>query len=130
MKELVKHYYLDCGRSCSESLIMAADQKYGLNVSAQTLKSLGAFSGGACFGSMCGAAAGACAAIALRFGAEDLPAHDNLEMSKRCKEFMTEFTQAVGGELCRDIKGKYLTPEQRCLPVPQKAAEILEKYMK
>lgn len=129
MRELIEKYYLNGGKSCSESVFLAAGEKYNLNITAQTLKAMGAFSGGAFSGSMCGAAAGACAAIALKCGAESLSAHENSEMTEKCIGFMKEFTAAVGSDVCRDIKPKYFKKETRCLPVPVIAAEILEKYM-
>lgn len=129
MTQLIEKYYIDGRKSCSESVFLAAGEKYGLNINAQTLKAMGAFSGGAFSGSMCGAAAGACAAIALKCGGDGLSAHDNPEMQEKCIAFMKEFTAAVGSDVCRDIKPKYFKQEVRCLPVPLLAAEILEKYM-
>ena len=120
IQDHVYKYYIAQNRSCAESIFLAADEEYRL----------GAFSGGACCGSLCGAAAGGAMAIALATGGSEEPAHDNVEMREKIKAFMAEFTQAAGAEVCREVKPTHFQEGQRCLATVELAAKILEKYLK
>ena len=129
IKDHVYKYYISQNRSCAESIFLAADEEYRLGASAQALKAAGAFSGGVCCGSLCGAAAGGAMAIARATGGPETPAHDNEEMREKIKAFMAEFAQAAGCEVCREIKPRYFQEGQRCLATVELAADILEKYL-
>lgn len=129
IKDKVYHYYIGQNKSCAEAVFLAANEEYRLDAGQDTLKAIGAFSGGVCCGSLCGAVAGGAAAIALRTGAPDLDAHTNAEMREKVKAFVAEFQQAASSELCRDVKPNYFVEGDRCLRTVELAAELLEKYM-
>lgn len=129
LKETAYDFYINQNRSCSESIFMAACKEYQLDTSAHALKVLGAFSGGAFSGSLCGAVAGGAAAIALATGGLDVDAHSNPEMTEKIKAFVAAFQEKAGTELCRDIKPQWFAEGQRCWRTVEVAAELLAPYL-
>ena len=108
IQDRVYGYYIGQNKSCAESIFLAANDEYQLGAGPECLKMIGAFSGGACCGSFCGAVAGGCAAIALRTGPVDLDAHSNPEMREKIKAFVQAFQAGRRQRAVPGCEGKVL----------------------
>jgi len=127
-KELAKNLFIDQNKNCAEAVYLATCEKYGLPVSDDALKVAGVFGGGIGTERLCGAAAGAVAAIALKYSSGN--ARTSTEMKDRSVAFMKEFMEMYdGSDLCKDIKPTHFKEGVRCLSVVEAALDILEKYM-
>ena len=54
LRDYVKKYYLEQRRNCAESLLRAANEAYGLNLTEADFALLSGFGGGMGCGSVCG----------------------------------------------------------------------------
>jgi len=125
---LAKKLFIDQNKNCAEAVYIAACDKYSLPLSDDALKFAGVFGGGIGTERLCGAAAGALAAIALKYS--DGNARTSKEMKDRSTAFIKEFMQVYeGSDLCKDIKPIHFKEGLRCLSVVEKTLEILEKHI-
>jgi len=103
-------------------------EHYGLEYSEDTLKAVGVFGGG--IGGterLCGAAAGAVCAIALKYSSG--VARTSTEMKDRSAAFIKDFMGLYGSDLCNIIKPLHFKDDVRCLSVIDDTCELIEKYM-
>lgn len=131
------------GFSCSQAVLGAVSDEYGLDRET-ALKLAQSFGGGiARRADWCGAVTGALMAIGLRFGrtrAEDAAARDRTYQA--CGEFILRFETRFGAVKCRDLLGCDIgTPEgaaeaaarrlheTRCADYVSAAVEILEEIL-
>lgn len=126
-REVVEKYYArEMNNSCSEAVIKAANEYYGLNISEEMIKAASAFSGGCC-GNMCGALASGSAVIGILYS--NGHAHDSAEMKEKVNELTREFAARLGTINCTALKMKYKTPEKRCSDIVLAAADIIEELL-
>ncbi|MCL2565822.1 MAG: C-GCAxxG-C-C family protein [Defluviitaleaceae bacterium] len=103
-------------------------EHYGIEYSKDTLKAIGVFGGG--IGGterLCGAAAGAVCAIALKYS--DGAAKTSIEMRDRSAAFMKDFMALYGSDLCNVIKPLHFKDGVRCLSVVETACDLIKKHM-
>ena len=126
--EPVKDLFLNKNKNCAEAVFLGAAEIYNLNAHEDALKAVGVFGGGI-GGSerLCGAAAGAVCALGLKYIAND--AHSSPQMREKCADFMNEFIDFYGSDLCAVLKPLYRKSDVRCLSVVEKTIDILAKYM-
>jgi C_GCAxxG_C_C family probable redox protein len=131
------------GFSCSQSVLAAFAEKFGLD-SQTALKVAGALGGGlARSGATCGAVSGALIVIGLRYGATAAEDKATKEHAYAVgQEFLRRFKALHGETTCSDLLGYYIgTPEgmqqareqdlfkERCPVYVRDAAMILEKLL-
>ena len=127
-KELAKELFIDQNKNCAEAVYLAACERYDLPKSQDALKVAGIFGGGIGTERLCGAVAGAVAAIALKYS--DGNARTSTEMKDRSVAFMKEFlAHYEGTDLCKDIKPIHFKEGVRCLSVVEETLDILDKHM-
>jgi len=128
-KELAKDLFIDKNRNCAEAVYMAACERYGLPDCENTLKAIGVFGGGIGTERLCGAVAGAVAAIAVKYSDGNM-ARTSTEMKDRSVAFMNDFMASYdNSDLCKDIKPVHFKEGVRCLSVVETAMDILDKHM-
>ena len=93
LKEKAMHYYVDLGRSCSESILMAANDVYHLNLTDSEIQLFEGFRGGMGCGAACGCLTGAI--LGARMGEETLPDFDleGLEITGILREMADDLMQ-------------------------------------
>lgn len=124
MEERAKNYYIDQGKNCAVSLLLAANDVYGLGLNGGEAKLFAGFGGGLQCGRTCGTLSGSIAALSQKYaGREDFKAI--------CGGFVEAFQQAMGCESidCAVLQEKYKTENERCLATVRIAAKTLEDYI-
>jgi C_GCAxxG_C_C family probable redox protein len=127
MKDRIYQHYITENKNCAESVLLAANEKLGWNLSVETIHAIGPFGGGLGCGRLCGAIAGACAAIGVATIRED--AHKTPELRALCTGLVEQFVQEFGSDQCSEICKTYKKPDVRCLSVVEWTADILEKML-
>ena len=99
------------GRSCSQALLLAFCDKFGMERE-MALKVAAGFGGGMGMGDACGAMTGAFMALGCLFDVNDPGAKDKMHALTR--EFAGRFKQEAASIHCRDFLGcEVYTPEGR-----------------
>jgi len=126
LKETAVHYYIDENYNCSESILRAANDVYGLELTEKDFKLLAPFGAGCCCGSLCGAIAGGISTIGA------LRVEDKWRGSSSAaltKDFMNLCKERMGSELCKEIKSSLNTPAIRCQRVIEITADALTEVL-
>ena len=90
--EVAKKYFLEQDNSCSEATLKAAAELFEIEIDDKLVKAIGSFSGGCGVGDLCGTAAGALAAIGLKYGTGCV--HECEIQKNKMKDFMAEIGRA------------------------------------
>lgn len=128
------------GFACSQALLAAFCEQYGLDRET-ALKLSSGLGGGFKCAEICGAASGAVLVIGLKYGQHDATDKEARKLcSEKTAEFMRAFRETHGAVTCRDILGCDIsTPEgreqamreklftTRCVDLVARAAGILEE---
>ena len=122
----VKNYYGSNDYNCAEALLLFANEKYGLNISADDVKLVGGFGGGFGCGMVCGALCGAIAAIG-RIMITDR-AHRTPDFKAACTELVNAFEKKLGAIDCCDVKAIHFSEETKCLRTVELAQQVLEEF--
>ncbi len=130
MKENAVNYY-QSGHSCSESIILAANDSGLCDKSLLSVAT--AFSGGMSSGCLCGAIAGAQIVLGANFGKNN--SKGNQENARAmAKEFIEKFKQKRKATCCRVLTSglDFASPErkQNCANLVAECSEILEGMLK
>ena len=125
--EYAKKYYLEEGLNCAVSVLLGANDFYGLGLEKEDAKLVTAFGGGMGCGNLCGALAGAMAALGKAVLPEDKMYTP--EFRDVCAGFVTAFTEKWGTTLCRPIKEANVTPEERCGKTVLETGNMLQEYI-
>ena len=130
LKERVMEYYLNQDYNCAESIIRAANDKYGLGLQEEAIHALGGFGSGCCAGRLCGTCAAGVAAISAKYIHTRL--HADEQAREKVSRFMEAFIKYMGSDLCEDLKKKFWKEELeagRCRRTVELAADFLELEM-
>ena len=128
LAETAKKYYLEGDYNCAESVLLAANEAYGLGLDPDTCYRLvSAFGGGMGCGSVCGALAGAMAALGQV--AVTGRAHATEGFKDLCAGFVAAFEKELGAQDCKTLKERYFAEGSRCLQTVVLACGVLEKQM-
>lgn len=126
--ETVKKYYDKCyNLNCAETLIYAANEEYGLDLSRDALKMMSSFGGGMGIESVCGAITGSLSVLGIMFVKER--GHESDFIKELSRDFFKSFEAEFGTHDCNELKEKYRNDEIRCSKMVYKAAEILEQII-
>ena len=123
----VREIFLDKDCNCAETLLLWADEKYGLGVAPEDVKLVSGFGGGLGCGENCGALLGALAALSKALVRDK--AHATTGFREACAGLVDRFREELGSIECEELKERHRRPDVRCLLVVERAAAILDEYM-
>ncbi|MBQ6591325.1 MAG: C_GCAxxG_C_C family protein [Solobacterium sp.] len=110
--------------NCAETLLMAADRKYSLNVPEEYVRLVLPYGGGMNTGHTCGALLGALAAFGRLYG-EDKPTL-NTKMKAAVKAYVHLFEEMFHSLDCAEIRPAFKDEKGSCAPVMVKAGELFD----
>ena len=124
----VREIFLDGNYNCAEAVLLWADGKYGLHVAPEDVKLVSGFGGGLGCGENCGALLGAVAALSKMLVQDR--AHETAGLREACAGLTDRFREDLGSIECAELKKKYRRPDVRCLFVVERAAAILDGFIR
>ena len=129
--ELVKYYFPGNNRnySCSESMIRAANDYYGLNLSEDVFLAASSFSGGCWHDEMCGGLTSALMTLGILYSLNG-HAHDSEVMREAEGELFRRFDEKYASNRCKYLKRNYYVQGIKCEPVLVVIADMLEDIIK
>ena len=128
LADVAEKYFLEGDFNCAESVLLAANEVYELGLDPKNCHCMvSAFGGGMGCCLLCGAIAGAMAALGQE--AVDTRAHVTDGFKDLCAGMAAEMEAALGGMNCSVIKPALFTPGRRCAETVRRAADVLEKRM-
>lgn len=127
LEKVRKYYDKSYDLNCAETIVYAANEEYGLNLSKETIKTMAAFGGGMGVESVCGAITGALAIIGIMFTNER--AHESDINKILAQEFFAKFHEKLGTDNCKELKANYRNDEIRCSKMLEVSAEILDEII-
>lgn len=113
--------------SCAEKILYGANKVYGLGLDKQALKLVSGFGGGMGIESVCGALTGSIMVLGRLFVVDK--AHESPRCKELTKELLNRYQEEMGDILCKPLKEKYRTEEEKCKFVVLKAAELLDSIV-
>ena len=127
LKEKARHYYLTVGRCCAESILMAANDVYDLQLVERDILLFTGFCGGMACGDACGCLDAAIGALSLKYAGREKE-----EFRAICRNFVAVFRDKLGADSvdCSVLEPKNKTEEERCWATVAIAADALEEYIK
>ncbi len=123
----IQELFLDQDHNCAETVLLWADERYGLDVAPEDVKLVSGFGGGLGCGENCGALLGALAALSKKLVKDR--AHETPGFREACAELTNRFRADLGSVECTELKERYRRSDVRCLYVVERAAAILDDYM-
>ena len=123
----IRELFLEKDYNCAETLLLWANERYGLHVSPEDARLVSGFGGGSGVGANCGALLGAMAALS-RSMVKDR-AHGTPGFKEACAGLVDRFRGELGTIECVELKERYRQPDVRCLYVVERASAILDEYM-
>lgn len=123
----IREIFLDKDYNCAETVLLWANEKYGLNVPLEDVRLVSGFGGGLGCEENCGALLGALAALSRAVVVER--AHATPGFGEICSELVDRFRADLGSIQCAELKERYRQPDVRCLYVVERAAAVLDEYM-
>ena len=125
-EDCVRKYYIDENYNCSECLIHAANEYYGLNIDPEDMKMFGGFGSGMYSGIICGTLV-ANVAILSKMVIKNKAREETEEILPVINRMVRNFNEHLEGNTCRELRPKYYTKEESCLKTVLLAAEVLQK---
>jgi C_GCAxxG_C_C family probable redox protein len=122
-----KYYGEEYDLNCAETMLYAANEEYGLNLSKETFKTMAAFGGGMGVESTCGVITGAISVLGILFTKER--AHESDYVKTLTQEFIEKFNKECNSLNCDKLKELYRNDEIRCLNIVEKGAVILDNIV-
>ena len=128
IRDFVEKYYLDQDYNCAETLLLAANEAYGLELPEGTHRLMSAFGGGMGCGRACGAVCGALAA--LGYQRADGRAHATEAFRDLCAGFVKKAESECGSIECNALMARYKKEDVRCLDTVLCIADLLDAYLR
>lgn len=124
LTERAMDYYGNQGKNCAVSILLAANETYGLGLEEQDAALVAGFGGGIGCGKLCGCLAGSVAVLGKLWGKRE-------DFRQLCAGLEAEFEEKMGCASCNcaDIAPKYKTAQAKCLAGVEMGAQILEAYI-
>jgi C_GCAxxG_C_C family probable redox protein len=110
--------------SCSETILVAANDYYKLDLSQDAIHMMAPFSSGMMVEETCGALTGAIAVLGILFTVER--SHTSPLLKKLVQEFIDRFNKKTSINNCAKLKILYQTEEKGCRDIVVWAGQILE----
>ncbi len=124
--ERVKHYYLDLGYNCAEAMLRGIRDVYKLPLSDDSLPLVSGFGGGMHTGRLCGAIAGAVAALGAMLVKDK--GRDNPDFGARCAALTDQLVKDLGTDQCDPLRSQHAQEDIRCWRVVERAARTFEQF--
>lgn len=128
LRDTVRDYFLDQDYNCAETTLRVLNDRYGLNLTEADFKLVSGFGGGCGYGIICGALAGAIAAMGSMLVAER--AHVTPDFKETCGKYCKRFEETLGSTCCAELRPKYFREEIRCAEAIEAAADCFEAFAK
>ncbi len=126
--EIAGKYYTESKVNCAVSVLMGANDVYGLGLTMKDAQLITGFGGGIGCGNLCGALAGAVSAMGRILLPEDVMYSPQLHDA--CAGFVAAFTEKWGTTLCAPIKEVNVTdPVTRCVKTVVETGDLLQEYV-
>lgn len=124
LKEKAVYFYGSQGRSCSESILLAANEVYDLHLTPGEVELFAGFRTGMGCGCTCGSLIGAIGVLSRKYAGKQ-------DLKELCGRFVAVFEakMACGSIDCADLEPKYKTAEARCSAAVALAAEALQDFI-
>ena len=124
LREKAQHYYVDLERSCSESILMAANEVYDLGLTDDEILLFAGFRGGMGCGSTCGCLAGAVAALGKLYA-------DKEQIKEVAAAYAAIFKDALKKDTwdCAILHDAYFAEGFRCFGCVEQSAKTLEAFI-
>ncbi len=122
LKDKARYYYKDLGKHCSDGILLAANEVYGLGLNGNEMELFAGFATGMGCGSTCGALIGAVAVISKLF-------RDRDDVKELAAGFVAAFEKKMSTISCETLAAQYKTEANRCTDVVEMTAELLESYI-
>jgi C_GCAxxG_C_C family probable redox protein len=113
--------------NCSEVLMMAADDRYDLNLDERFIKAMFPFGGGLQSENTCGSLISALSILGIVCGKEKPSTNEDLKVLTL--KFIEEFENTFGSTNCLKIKEVHRTEEEGCAKVKIATAALIEKFI-
>ena len=123
----IEELFLDGNYNCAETVLLWANERYGLGLAPEDARLVSGFGGGLGCGENCGAPLGAMAALSKRLVTDR--AHTTPGFREACADLADRFRRDLGSIQCAELKARYRRPDVRCLYVVKRAAAILDQCM-
>ncbi|MBQ3295556.1 MAG: C-GCAxxG-C-C family protein [Erysipelotrichaceae bacterium] len=124
--EKVRSYYQDEYYNCSEAIIHAANDHYGLKITEEDMLMFGGYGGGMYSGIVCGALVSSIAVIS-KMVVKQNARREKETVRPLIQKAVRNFNETLGGLSCKELKPKYWTKELSCWRTVELAATALEK---
>ena len=123
----IRDTFVGANYNCAETVLLWANEKYGLHIAPEDIRLVSGFGGGLGCGENCGALLGAVAALSKCLVRDK--AHETPGFREACSELVKRFREDLGSVECVDLKAKYRQPDVRCLYVVERAAALLDEHI-
>lgn len=123
LKNIAKKYYHEQNYNCAESILLAVNEYYHLNLKKDDYEFLTAFGGGLGCERICGALTGGIAALGKLFKV------DKETMHTLSAELINDFELHLNTSICLELKKIYRTEEFHCLKTVELAADVFENFV-
>ena len=127
--ECIREYYLEKDNNCAETTLHIINDKYGLKLSVEDFKLIGAFGAGFGCGITCGALCGAMAAL----GKMTITgrAHGTEGFKDLCTDYVKAFREKMTYTDCEKIKEMNFREDgTRCICTVEGNAELFDEFVK
>ena len=121
----VKYYYTEYDYNCSETIIHAANDHYGLNITEEDMRMFAGFGGGVFSGLICGALA-ASVAVMSKIVVKDKAGKAGKDVRPIISDLVRTFRKELNGVDCAELKPQYFDQEDHCLATVLLSAKVLE----
>ena len=111
----IREIFLEQDYNCAEAVLRWAAERYGLNIAPEDFALVSGFGGGL-----------GCLSRARVEGR----AHATSGFREECAELVRRFRTDLGSLQCEELKKRYRRPDVRCLYVVERAAAVLDEYMR
>lgn len=126
--EKIKKYNHELDLNCAETLLAAGNEEYNLGFQDDIYRLVSGFGGGFYSERICGALCGSIAVLSkLHVGTR---AHNNDEFKVLVNDFIARFEAEFGTINCGELKQLHRKEETGCLPILERAANVLDAYLK
>ncbi len=126
LQELAPKYFLEQDHNCSETVLLAISEAYGLGLTAADAKLVSGFGAGMGCEQLCGALSG-CMAACGKMAVQDR-AHATEGFGDLCADLYHRFDTRLGGTQCSLLKPVYRNEQVRCLKAVELALEVYENF--
>lgn len=126
LKENVREYFLNQDFNCAETTLRILNDQFQLGLGEEDFKLVSGFGAGCGHGIICGALAGAIAAIGRMMVPQR--AHATPNFKETCGEYCQRFEDCLGSSSCCELRPKYFKDDIRCTEAIEAAAECFEAF--